>query len=208
MLITTWSTPISCTVAVEVGLDLSVLDAVLEVGLDPVLHVMVQLRSAMHQRDARAVPPQIERRNGGGVLAPDHQHVGVVVRMRLAVVVRDLGQILAGNAELVRQIVIAGRNDHLSRAVVMRAASAVGGRDAEIPVLAHDGLDPLVLANVERVVLGDLAVVLQRFLARGLLLGGGERNVADLQQFRRGEKHHVRRDSGTASSPGIPCRAR
>ncbi len=41
--------------------------------------------------------------------------------------------------------------------------------------------------------LGNLAVVLERFLARRFLLGGGERDVADFQQFRCGEKDHVRR---------------
>ena len=40
--------------------------------------------------------------------------------------------------------------------------------------------------------LGNFAVVLERLFARGLLLRRGERNVADLQQFRRGEKRHVR----------------
>src|ERR1017187_10723711 len=52
--------------------------------------------------------------------------------------------------------------------------------------------DRLVLAHVEPVVLGDLAVVLKRFRAGGLLVGAGEGHVADLQQLRRGEKSHVR----------------
>ena len=37
------------------------------------------------------------------------------------------------------------------------------------------------------------AVILQRLIAGGLGVGAGKRNVADLKQFRRGEKGHVRR---------------
>ena len=40
--------------------------------------------------------------------------------------------------------------------------------------------------------LGDLAVVLQRLVAGGLLVGAGEGHVADLEQLRRGEEGHVR----------------
>ena len=84
--------------AVEVGFDISLfLMRFSRVRLDPVLDVVVQLRLAIDQRDARAVTPQIESGNRGRVLAADHQHVGVVIRMRLGVIVRDLGQILAGH---------------------------------------------------------------------------------------------------------------
>ena len=40
---------------------------------------------------------------------------------------------------------------------------------------------------------GNAAVIFQRLEARGLGEGGGKRNVANLQQFRRGEKNHIRR---------------
>ena len=72
------------------------------------------------------------------------------------------------------------------------AAEAVGGVDGELAVVAADALDRLVGAQIERVVLGDLAVVLQRLRAGGLLIGSGEGHVADLQQLRRGEEGHVR----------------
>ena len=150
------------------------LDAVFKIGLDPVFDVVVQLRPAINQSDARAVPPQIESRDGGGVLAPDYQHVRVIVGMSVAIVVRDLGQILARNAKLVGKIVIAGRDDYLASAVVVRTASAVRGRDAEVSVFAHDGLDPFVLANVEMVMFRHLAVILRGFFAGGLLAGRGE----------------------------------
>ena len=67
----------------------------------------------------------------------------------------------------------------------------VGGVHDEVVVAAFDLQHRLVLAHVELVVLGDLAVILQRFLAGGLLVGAGEGNVADLQQLGRGEEGHV-----------------
>ena len=75
----------------------------------------------------------------------------------------------------------------------MRTAGAIAGADDEITVFSHHGFDPLVLADVQVIMLGNFAVVLQSFLARGLLLGGGEGDVSDLQQLRRGEKEHALR---------------
>ena len=82
---------------------------------------------------------------------------------------RDLGQVFAGKAELIGQIVVASGDDYFARAVVVGTAGAVGGRDAEVPVFAHDRFDPLVLANIEMVMLGDLAVVLESLFASRLL---------------------------------------
>ena len=56
-----------------------------------------------------------------------------------------------------------------------------------------DRLDPSVLANVEMVVFRDFAVVLQRLLAGGFLVGGDKGQIADLQQLRRGKERHVGR---------------
>ena len=176
----------------EVCGDLVVLDAVVDVGQDPVFDVAVHLRAAMHEGNARAVPPQFERGDGGGVFAADDQDVQAVVRMRLVVVVLDLGEVFAGNVQVVGQIVVAGGDDQLARAMLEGAAEAVGGVDGEVAVAAADGFDGLILADVEAIVLGDLAVVLQRLVAVGLLVGAGEGHVADLEQLRRGEEGHVR----------------
>ncbi len=73
------------------------------------------------------------------------------------------------------------------------AAEAVGGVDGEVAVGAVDAFDGLILADVELVVLGDLAVVLEGLVAVGLLVGAGEGHVADLEQLRRGEEGHVGR---------------
>ncbi len=79
-----------------------------------------------------------------------------------------------------------------ARAVGERALVLVEGGDAEVTVPALDAGHPLILADVEPVVLRDFAVVLEGLLAGGLLVGARERHVADLQQLRRGEEHHAR----------------
>src|SRR5271156_1091946 len=73
----------------------------------------------------------------------------------------------------------------------MRPAGAGGGRDAEVSVFAHHRLHPLVLANIETVMLSDLAVILKRFFASGLLQRGRKRDVTNLEQFGSGKKSHA-----------------
>ena len=75
----------------------------------------------------------------------------------------------------------------------MRTPGSIRGRDAEVPVFAHHRLHPFILAEIEAIVLGDFAVILERLFTVRLLLGGRERNISDLEQLRRGEEHHVRR---------------
>ena len=113
------------TVLCEVGCDLAVLDAVVDVGENPVLHVAMHLGAAMHEGDACAVAPEIERGDGGGVLAADDQDVETVVGVRLVVVVLDLVEIFAGDSEVVGQIVVAGGDDELASAM-LRAGGRSG----------------------------------------------------------------------------------
>ena len=49
----------------EVRFDFSGLNAIFQVGLDPILHVMVHLRLAVHERNAGTVAPQVERSDCG-----------------------------------------------------------------------------------------------------------------------------------------------
>ena len=100
---------------VEVRGDFMVLDAIFDVGLDPVLDVGRDGRAAMHQGDARSVTPELQGGDGRGILGANHNNIRVVVGMRLAIVVRDLGQILAGHTHAVGQIVVAGGNHQLAR---------------------------------------------------------------------------------------------
>ena len=140
--------------AAEVSGDFAVLDAVLDVGQDPVLDVIMQFRSAMDQGHARAVPPEIERRDGGRIFASDDQHIHVEKRMGLAIVVKDLGKVFSGNIQRVREIVVSGRDNQLAGVVIVDSAHAVGGRDLKITVAPGHGLHPLVLADIEMIVLG------------------------------------------------------
>src|SRR5579872_555082 len=92
--------------AFEIRGDLAGFDPVLDIRLDPVFDVAVHRRPTVHQRDPRAVAPQFQGSDGSRVLAADHQRVESVVRVRILVVMANLGQILAGDAEQVRQVVI------------------------------------------------------------------------------------------------------
>src|SRR5215468_12706131 len=93
---------------VEVRLDFAVLDAVFDIGLDPVLHLVMDHRTAMHQRDSRPVSPQLERGNGGGILRADHDHLCVEIRMRFTIIMTHFREVLARYTHHVRQIVKAG----------------------------------------------------------------------------------------------------
>ncbi len=81
------------------------------------------LGPAMQQRDARAGPVQFERGDGGGVLRAHHQHVVIVVRMRLLVIVNDLVELFAGDVQHVRNVVVAGGENDLARAILGLAGS-------------------------------------------------------------------------------------
>ncbi len=88
--------------------------------------------------------------------------------MWFPIVVRDFVQVFAGNIELVGEIVVTGGDHDLARAIVVDGIVTVGGRDAEITVLARDGLHPFILADVQAIVLGDAAVIFEGFEPGGL----------------------------------------
>src|SRR5438309_9442325 len=112
--------------------------------------------------------------------------------MRLAIIMKDLRQILAGNIHLVSHIEITSRDNQLTRLVIVDWPGAVRGREVEFAVPSHHRLYPLILSNVEVIVLGDFAIVFKRFFPCGLLAGSAEWNIADLQQLRRSKERHVR----------------
>ena len=67
----------------------------------------VHLFPAMHQRHLRAMPPEVQCSNRRRVLAPDHDYIEPEVWVRLMVIVLDLAQLFAFDAEVVRQVVVA-----------------------------------------------------------------------------------------------------
>src|SRR5262249_35451851 len=121
----------------------------------------------------------------------DYNHIAVVVGVWLFVVVKNLFELFPLNAQIVCEIVVSGGDDDFLRAVVMNLSGTVGGCNSKIPILASDRLDPLILADMQLVVLSDTAIVLERLLPGGFLAGTREWNVADLQQLRCREERHV-----------------
>src|ERR1019366_7078454 len=114
--------------------------------------------AAMNEGDARAVTPEVERRDGRGILAADDDDIEAVVGVGLVVVVLDLAEVLAGNTEVVGQVVVAGGDDELAGAVGDGPGEVICCVDGKITVRAGDAFDRFILTDVEGVVLGNLAV--------------------------------------------------
>ena len=58
-------------------------------------------------------------------------------------------------------------------------------------VFAGDFFNADILADVELVVIGDATVIFESFGAHGLVVQRGHGNIADFEQLRRGEEHHI-----------------
>src|SRR5438445_12649384 len=112
--------------------------------------------------------------------------------MRLAIIMKDLRQILAGNIHLVSHMVISSRDNQLTRLVIVDVPEAVRGREVEFAIPSHHRLYSLILSNVEVIVLGDFARVFERFFPCVLLARSAEWYVTDFQQLRRSKERHVR----------------
>ncbi len=196
----------------EEGGNLASLDAIFDVRAHPILDGGAQLRAAMHQRNASAVAIEIQSGFRGGIFSADDHDVLPPEGMRLGVVVRDVRQVFAGCAEAIGQVVVSGGHDQLARGVdffmrqkrrdshallaldnwiIVRGAGA--GVHAKISVAALNAGDRFAQTQLEVVVLHAFAVILERFDARGLFRRAHEGQIADLEQFRRGEENHVHR---------------
>ena len=171
--------------------DLSLLDPVLDVRADPVFDPVRERRMTVDERDAGAVPVKIQGRLGRRVGPSDHGNIAVEVRVRLGVVMRYFGQVLAGNPEQVRNVVVAGCEDQLLRGVATGVSNPGASQQLKASVLALDFFDQLILMDVELIPLRDQAVIFQRLQAGRLLALADHGKVADLQQLGRGEKDHV-----------------
>ena len=85
--------------------------------------------------------------------------------MRLFVIMQHFVQVFARHVQQIRDIVVAGSQYDLARAIQPGATQPVGGMNFERIVLAGDAVHPLVLADVEMKMIGHAAVVFQRFSA-------------------------------------------
>ena len=108
----------------EIGADFAVLDAVVDVGQDPVFDVAMHLRAAVDEGDTGPVAPEVEGGDGSGVLAADDDNFEAEVGVGLVVVVADLAEVFAGDAEVVGQVVVAGGDDEFAGAVGDRAGQS------------------------------------------------------------------------------------
>src|SRR5882757_4633720 len=179
--------------AIEIGRNLTGLDAVLDVRPYPILHVRMNLGAAVDHCHASSMPPEIKRGLSCGIFAADDDHIVIEIRMRLAIVMKNFGKILAGNAHLIGQIVIARRDNDFPGTVIMNVSLPIGGNHMKIAVLTVDGLHPLVLANLQVVVLCSAPVIFERFQTSRFHESASEWDVANLKQLGRSKKGHVSR---------------
>ncbi len=115
----------------------------------------------------------LERRLGGRVAAADDDDALAIVDVWLAVVVMDVRQLLARDAEQIRMVEIADRKHDVPR--MPDSADAISrlcrhGEDV-VAVLALDRQDLLAERNLQIVGIHDFAVVAERF-APGRLVEG------------------------------------
>jgi hypothetical protein len=113
---------ISCTNANGIGLDrrdatvptnvnAPFLDAVLKIGEHPGLDLLVEGWAEVHHRDVRSGAPQVERRFGRRVSAADDDNLLLERLVPLAIDVRDVGQIFAGDAEPIGRAEVSRRDN-------------------------------------------------------------------------------------------------
>ena len=183
---------------VEVCRDAALGNAVDEVGANPVFHGITDFGAAHDERDVSPGAGHLQGGFGRGVFGPDDDDVLQHVLVGLLVVVADVGQVLAGHAERVGQVVEAGGHDD----VAGRDFAFVGG-DGEIALLTGQLQHRFVQADVELFGAGHALVIVQRVFAQGLVVGGGKGVTADFEQIGGGEKLHV----GGVAHDGIDQRA-
>ena len=106
--------------------------------------------------------------------------------MGFAIVMDHFFQVFAGNVELIGDIVIATGEDDFAGAV-----TSFFGADNEITVRAVEIENALILVDVELVVVGDAAIVFERFGAARLFIKRGHGNVADFEKLGRGEENQI-----------------
>ena len=112
--------------------------------------------------------------------------------MRIVVVMMNLAQFFARNLQQIRKIIVAGGNYHFPRVQHSRPAKTVDGVNNKCAIGSSYALDAMILADVQAIVSGHLAVILQGFVSRGLRVRAWKRDVADFEQFGRSEKGHMR----------------
>ncbi len=154
----------------------------------------------MHQRDVRARAMQLQRRLRRRIAPADDDDALAVVRMRLAVIVAHVRQILARHAQEHRMIVVADRQSDMASEPDAADAERRARLEREqrpfrlVVGLARNRQHLLFERDLQVEDVDDLAVIAERLGARRLVVRRHERQAADLEQLRRGEEHHLRRE--------------
>src|SRR5207249_9996341 len=104
-----------------------------------------------------------------------------IVGMRLAIVMKHLGQIFPGHIQLICAVVVSRGDDYLSAAVIKYSSQPITRSYVESIVAPHHRFYPLVLPHVELVVLCVLAVILERLKPVRLRISTAERQIADFK---------------------------
>ena len=146
-------------------------------GLIQYLTLSESFRRADDQRYLRAVPVAVEGGFCCGIPCANHRDLLPNVGVRLAVVVRDLRKILTGHIQEIGLVEKTDRDNHVPPAMF----TSVGLND-EIAGIPADGKHPLVQANVELLLRGNAAIVLDGFFTRWLVTLNGKWIAADLDQ--------------------------
>src|ERR1700751_4864763 len=113
--------------------------------------------------------------------------------MRLAIVMDNLGEAFTRNIQPVWDVVITGRENDFFGTVTVLLASMSFCANNKVAVGAIEFQDALVLMDMETVVIGDAPIIFERFRPSRLLIERRHGNVANLQQFRRGEENKIGR---------------
>ena len=143
----------------------------------------------------RPIPVEIEGRLGRGVLPAYDDHRLAVELVRFRVVVGDVRQVFAEDAEVIGMIVAAAGDDHGPGTPTLIAGRVVGRpHRKEVIVPAADRADRVAEVDGQIVGVDDAPIVAQRLVARGLPVRCHEWQAADLQQVRRGEENHLARE--------------
>lgn len=101
--------------AVEIGFHFTGLDPVLDVGLDPVFDVVMNAGTTMDHGYACPSPKELKSSNGSGILSANDQNIVIVIGVSLAIVMNYFFELLTRDVELVRDVVIARRENNLFR---------------------------------------------------------------------------------------------
>ena len=183
---------------VEVRRDAAFVNAVDEVGANPVLHGVAHGGAAHNKRDLGTGAGKLESRFSRRVFGSHYHNVLGSVLVGLLVIMANVRQGFAGHVERIGHIVEAGGYHH-----VTGTNFALVGRNREIALLTGQGLHFLVQAHNQLFGAGHALVIIQGVFAQGLVVAGGEGIIANFEQLGRGEELHV---SGVADQ-GIDQRA-